>query len=161
MFLNPRRVIAGGLLAGVIILILNVVAQFVLTDRVQHEMSAWIPGSADRMNMGADAIAAGILMKFLIGIILIWLYAAIRPRFGPGPRTASYVAITVWILGAIFFSDFPLMGMISIASYALLEIMQLVSLLVATLFGARIYSERGAPNTTDCMSSKSSGQISV
>jgi hypothetical protein len=149
MSINIRKVITGGLLAGVTIIIFNILGQFVLMDRIQHEMNTWIPGSVDRMNMGTGAIAVGIIMKFVIGIILIWFYAAIRPRFGSGPRTASYVAITVWILGAIFFSDFPLMGMISVASYALLEIMQLVTFLIATLVGASIYSEQGAPNTTD------------
>jgi hypothetical protein len=142
MSLNLRKVTIGGLLAGFVIIILNIVAQLVLMDRVLREMNTWIPGSADHMSMGAGAIAAGIIMKFVIGIILIWLYAAIRPRFGPGPRTASYVALIVWILGAIFFSDFPLMGMMSGASYALLEIMQLVTLLIATLVGAWIYTEQ-------------------
>lgn len=149
MSLNPRRVIVGGLLAGVVILIFNILAQFVLMDRVQQEMNTWIPGSANRISMGAGVIAAGIVMKLVIGIILVWLYAAIRPRFGPGPRTASYVATVVWILGAIFFSDFPLMGMMSVASYALLEIMQLVTLLIATFVGARIYSEQSTPNPTE------------
>ena len=141
MSMNLRKVTTGGLLAGFVIIILNILAQLVLMDRVLREMNTWIPGSADRMSMGAGAIAAGIIMKFVIGIILIWFYAAIRPRFGPGPQTASYVALTVWILGAIFFSDFPLMGMMSGASYALLEIMQLVTLLIATLVGAWTYTE--------------------
>jgi len=144
MSINPRRVITGGLLAGVVIIIFNILAQFVIMDRVQQEMNAWTPGSADRMDMGAGAITAGIMMKLVIGIILTWFYAAIRPHFGPGPRTASYVAITVWMLGVIFFSDFPLLGMISATSYALLEIMQLVTFLIATFVGARIYSEQAA-----------------
>jgi uncharacterized membrane protein len=141
MPLNTRKVITGGLVAGIVIIILNVLAQFVLGERVQQEMDAWMPGSADGMTMSVAAIAAGIIMKFIIGIILVWLYAAIRPRFGPGPRTASYVAVCVWILGAIFFSDFPLMGMISVLSYVILEVMQFLSFLVATLVGARIYTE--------------------
>jgi hypothetical protein len=141
MSLSHRKVITGGLLAGVIIIIFNILGQFLLMDRIQHEMNTWIQGSADRISMGTGAIAAGIIMKLLIGIILIWFYAAMRPRFGPGPRTASYVAITVWILGAIYFSDFPLIGMMSVSSYALLEIMQFVTFLVAALVGARIYSE--------------------
>lgn len=141
MSLNFRKVITGGLLAGFVIIILNILAQFVIMDRVQREMNTWLPGSADRMSMGVGTIAAGIIMKFVIGMILIWFYAAIRPRFGPGPRTASYVAIAVWILGAIFFSDFPLMGMMSGATYALLEIMQLVILLIATLVAAWTYTE--------------------
>jgi hypothetical protein len=141
MSLSHRKVITGGLLAGVIIIIFNILGQFLLMDRIQHEMNTWIQGSADRISMGTGAIAAGIIMKLLIGIILIWFYAAMRPRFGPGPRTASYVAITVWILGAIYLSDFPLIGMMSVSSYALLEIMQFVTFLVAALVGARIYSE--------------------
>ena len=141
MSFNIRKVIIGGLLAGVVILIFNTLAQFMLMDRVQRDMNTWIQGSADRISTGAGSIAAGIIMKFAIGIILIWLYAAIRPCFGPGPRTASYVAIVVWILGAIFFSDFPLMGMMSVSSYILLEIIQLASLLIGTLAGARFYSE--------------------
>lgn len=100
-----------------------------------------MPGSTDRMNLSGAAIATGIVMKFIIGIILVWFYAAVRPRFGAGPRTAAYVAICVWILGAIFFSDFPLMGMISVLSYVILEVMQFLSFLVATLVGARIYTE--------------------
>jgi hypothetical protein len=141
MAVNIRRVVTGGLLAGVVIIIINVLAQFALMDRAQREMNAWIPGSADRMSMGGGAIAAGIIMKFGIGIMLVWLYAAIRPRFGPGARTASYVAVFVWILGGIFFSDFLMMGMMSSVTYVMLEFFQLLSLLIATWLGARIYSE--------------------
>lgn len=141
MPLNIRKVIIGGLVAGIVIIILNILVQFILGDRVQHEMNAWMPGSADRMNMSGAAIAVGIAMKFIIGIILVWIYAAVCPRFGSGARTAAYVAVCVWILGAIFFSDFPLMGMISVLSYVIIEAMQFFSLLVATLVGARVYTE--------------------
>lgn len=131
----------GGVVAGIVIILLNILAQFVLGEGVQQEMNAWLPGSADRMTMSIAATVAGIVMKFIIGIILVWFYAAVRPRFGAGPRTAFYVAVCVWILGAIFFSDFLLLGMISIFSYVILEVMQFLSFLVATLVGAWIYTE--------------------
>jgi hypothetical protein len=149
MSINPRRVITGGLVAGVVIILFNILAQFVLADRVKQEMNNWIPASADRMSMGVGVIAAGLMMKFVVGIILIWVYAAIRPRFGPGPQTAAYVAIAVWILGAVFFSDLPLMGMMSITTYILLETLQLVTFLIASLVGAKMYSEHSVPNTTN------------
>lgn len=139
--LNTRRVIIGGLVAGIVIILLNILAQFVLVDSVQQEMSAGLPGSADTMTMSVAATAAGIVMKFIIGVILVWLYAAVRPRFGAGPRTAFYVAVCVWILGAIFFSDFLLLGMMSAFSYVILEVMQFLSFLAATLVGAWIYTE--------------------
>ncbi len=144
MSISPRKVITGALVAGVVIIIFNILAQIVLGDRVTQEMNRWIPGAADRISTGFGVIAAGILMKFVVGLVLIWVYAAIRPRFGPGPRTAAYAAIAVWTLGAIFFSDFPLMGMMSVTSYLVLETFQLVTFLIASLVGARIYSEHSA-----------------
>ncbi len=142
MRINIRKVVLGGMVAGMIIVILNVVAQFVLGDRVQREMNAWMPGSADRMSVGGLAIATGIIMKFIIGILLVWIYSAIRSRFGSGPRTAITAAISVWILGAIFFSDFPFMGMMSVTSYAILEVLQLFTFIIAALAGARLYKEQ-------------------
>jgi hypothetical protein len=139
--LNTQKVIVGGLVAGIVIILLNILAQFVLGDSIQQEMNAGMPSSADSMTMSITATVAGIVMKFIIGIILVWLYAAVRPRFGAGPRTAFYVAVCVWILGAIFFSDFLLLGMMSLLSYVILEVMQFLSFLVATLVGAWIYSE--------------------
>ncbi len=66
MPLNTRKVMIGGVVAGTIIIILNILAQVVLGERVQHEMNAWLPGSADRMNLSVAALAAGIIMKFII-----------------------------------------------------------------------------------------------
>jgi hypothetical protein len=28
-----------------------------------------------------------IVMDFVVGILTVWLYAAIRPRYGPGPSS--------------------------------------------------------------------------
>ena len=139
--INVARIVSSGLLAGAVIIALNVVAQAVLSERVQHEMNAWMPGAADRMQTGGAAVPAGIAMKLVIGIVLVWLYAAARPRLGPGPKTASLIALAVWLLAAIFFSDFPLTGMISWATYVQLEALQLVAFLAAAWVGARLYRE--------------------
>jgi hypothetical protein len=87
--INVARTLTSGLLAGVVIIALNVAAQFMLGERVQREMNAWMPGAADRMQASGAAVAAGLVMKLAIGAILVWLYAAARPRLGPGPKTAS------------------------------------------------------------------------
>jgi len=93
------------------------------------------------MQTSGAAVAAGLVMKLAIGTILVWLYAAARPRLGPGAKTASLIALTVWLLGAIFFSDFPLTGMMSWATYAALEIVQLLAFLAASWLGAWLYRE--------------------
>ena len=46
--------------------------------------------------VGGSAIGGFVIITFLVGIITVWLYAAIRPRFGPGPGTAVIAALVVW-----------------------------------------------------------------
>ena len=57
--------------------------------------------------LGIDMEAAespGMMVMFLAwgffyGVIAVWVYAAIRPRFGPGPRTALRAGLVVWLVG--------------------------------------------------------------
>ena len=58
-------------------------------------------------------IAASIVIDFLIGIFIIWLYAAIRPRYGAGPETAIITGLAVWFIclligwGSTAFTVYP------------------------------------------------------
>ncbi len=142
MTINFKRVLIGGLAAGVVLIIINLLAQVCLGNRIQQDMNAWVPGLAERIHMTTFAITAGIILKLAIGVLLVWFYAAIRPQFGPGPRTASYSALFVWILGAIFFSDYLMIGMMSAGTYIIIEVIQLLGFLIAVWIGARIYSEK-------------------
>lgn len=119
----------------------NVPAQLLLSERLRDETNAWLPGAADRMQAEGAATVIGLAMKLALGIGLVWLYATARPRLGPGPRTAIHMAVTMWLLGAIFFSDFALTEMISWTTYAMLEAMQLVAFLAAALAGAWVYRD--------------------
>jgi hypothetical protein len=125
-----------------VIVVINVVAQAVLGERVQQEANAWMPGAAARMQPDdAGMLVIGIVMKIAIGVVLVWLYAAARPRLGVGQAAAVPVAIAAWVLGAIFFSDFPLTGMMSWATYLGLEAFQLAAFVAAALAGAWAYRE--------------------
>ena len=41
-----------------------------------------------------------VINGFLQGIATVWIYAAIRPRFGPGPKTAAIAAFVLWALAS-------------------------------------------------------------
>ena len=43
-------------------------------------------------------IAVFTIVGFALGIVTVWLYAAIRPRFGPGIRTAIVTGVVIWLL---------------------------------------------------------------
>ena len=48
--------------------------------------------------LGAAQIALFNAMGFLVGIAIVWMHAAIRPRYGAGPRTALCAAAATWFL---------------------------------------------------------------
>lgn len=52
--------------------------------------------SLNRPAVGGGAIAIFVVGIFILGIVMIWLYAAIRPRMGPGLSTAICAGLLVW-----------------------------------------------------------------
>src|SRR6476661_1761524 len=113
MALNTGKVVAGGLAAGVVLNLIDyVVYTMVLVSRVTAEANTFHPGMADSM-MSGNAITVYIITDFIYGLLLVWTYAAIRPRFGPGPRTAMLAGLLFWVLASIFYSGFMHMGMMS------------------------------------------------
>jgi hypothetical protein len=83
-------------------------------------------------------------MDLVLGILLIWTYAAIRPRFGPGMKTASYAAVLFWLLSGIFLSGYMHMGMMSSGLWWTFAFIGLVNFWVSAWVGARLYSEDAA-----------------
>ena len=83
-----------------------------------------------------------VFLDFVFGVFLVWLYAAIRPRFGAGPGTAIKTGIAVWfaagLMNALFMWPMELMPHnITIIT----TVVTLVSAPLATVIGAKFYTE--------------------
>jgi hypothetical protein len=67
---------------------------------------AWADALAalNRTLTGAENAGLFIILNFALGIFPVWIYAAIRPRFGPGPMTAICAGLVVWFLAAFMAS---------------------------------------------------------
>jgi hypothetical protein len=99
MAINTKKVVLGGLAAGFVMNVIDFVFNmYVVGARMKAETDAFKPGLADQMNT-TSVMVSYIIMDFALGILLVWTYAAIRPRFGPGAKTAVYAAILFWLLG--------------------------------------------------------------
>jgi hypothetical protein len=136
--INTGRVIAGGLVAGLIINISETILNAFAFAREMEEALA----ARNLPPIGGGAIAYFVLWGFATGILLVWLYAAIRPRYGPGPKTAVCAALFVWFLA--YFSGNTAMYAMGIMPFGLSVIgwiWGLVELVAASLGGARIYQE--------------------
>ena len=141
MAMNTKKVLIGGFAAGVVMIVIDyVINGFILGARMKAESDAFKPGMADQM-MGSSMIVSSIVMDLVLGIALVWTYAAIRPRFGPGMKTATYVAFLFWILAGIFLSGYMHMGMMSMGLWWAFAFTGLINFLIAAWVGARVYSE--------------------
>jgi len=144
MAINTQKVLLGGFVAGVVMNAIDfVVNGYLLAARMKAETDAFKPGLSDQM-MSGKAVAGYIVMDFVLGILLVWTYAAIRPRFGPGIRTASYAALLFWVLTMIFLSGYMHMGMMSAGLWWTFAVIGLVNYLLSAWAGAKFYTEDSA-----------------
>ena len=143
MAINTGKVIVGGLAAGVIMNVAGFVVQGkMLGPRMMAEMAAVAPSLAN-MTPGTGEIIGRVLTQFVVGIMLVWMYAAMRPRFGPGPKTALISAFIVWLFGFLFYLDWLYTGMMTPATYAIVSAAMIVTLAIASWVGCMLYKEAG------------------
>jgi hypothetical protein len=98
MNINFPRVILGGLVAG---LILNI-GEFILNDMI---LGAQMKAFLSRLNLpdpGSSFLAVAVIFTFVIGVVIVWVYAAMRPRLGPGPKTAICAGVIAWIFVCVY-----------------------------------------------------------
>jgi hypothetical protein len=86
----------------------------------------------------------GVVLGFVVGILAIWLYAAIRPRYGAGPGTAVLAGVAAGLLYGVF----PDIGwgltlrLIPARVWVGDAVFTLVAMVIATLLGAWVYKEQ-------------------
>ena len=139
--LNSNRVILGGLLAGVII---NV-SEFLINGLVLRQDWADVMTKLGKSpDLSATMLVTFNLVGFITGILMVWLYAAIRSRYGAGPKTALLAALMVWVIGYAFPTIGEAgMGLLPTQLLATASGLGLVEVILAALAGASVYKEAG------------------
>ncbi len=141
--INTQKLLVGGLAAGLVLNVIDFLSNAViLADRMRADANAFKAGMGDEMAaMGGGQIAVYVFFDFIIGILLVWTYAAIRPRFGPGARTAAYVGLLFFVFGLILTYGYKEMGVMSPGLWWTYTGIWFVNLQLASLVGGRVYSE--------------------
>jgi hypothetical protein len=136
--INVARVIGAGLVAGVVYNLGEAVLNMALIAADNTAMAK----RCDLPPIGGDLIAKSGVLMFALGIVTVFVYAAIRPRFGAGARTALIAGGIVW--GLAFLSLglwFNWLGLMPIRPTAVAVTWELVETLLAALAGAWLYKE--------------------
>jgi hypothetical protein len=136
--INSGRVILGGLLAGLVVNIGESILNLVV---IGADMEATLK-ARNLPPVEGGAIGAFVVLAFALGIVTVWLYAAIRPRFGSGPLTAVVAGVTVWLIAYLYPSTADLiMGMYPGGLVATALVWGLVEIVLAAVAGAWLYQE--------------------
>lgn len=95
--MNVGRVILGGIVAGIALNLIDFwVDGVLLAGRWNNELAA-----LGRPPFSSSQMAIYVGLGMVVGLVTIWIYAAIRPRFGAGVKTAIYAGVAVWILSTL------------------------------------------------------------
>lgn len=141
--LNFRRWLLAGLVAGVIADVLGY-----LIDGLWLR-PAWQAGM-DHLGLSSftpSAFAWTNVLGVVSGLLAMWIYVAIRPRFGPGLNTAFKAAVVVWVIGSLIpnltFMVFGGLFSHQLAAYVTLG--AFIQTVVGVVAGAAVYKEAPAP----------------
>jgi len=146
--INMSRVVAGGIAAGVILFVLDgLVNGVLLADQWRQAMTAMGKAPA----FGASQLTGFGLLDIGLGLAIVWLYAAMRPRFGAGPRTALRAGAAVWVVGFLLTNVGFIVADVLPASLLGAGILAgIIQVTAAALGGAALYKEEPtmAPRTS-------------
>ena len=137
--INIGRMILGGIVAGIVGDILGYLVDGVMLA------PRWAAGmrALGRAEFSVSQNVAFNAIGLVYGILMVWLYAAIRPRYGAGPKTAVWAGLAVWIAGfllpnAVFMGA---AGLFPASLTVMTTAAGIVELVVAALAGAALYKE--------------------
>src|SRR5688572_10818413 len=137
--MNYGRVILGGLVAG---LIMNA-GEFLLNAVILHKtMIEWAGLHNFPPEPAPLFLPVAVGLTFVLGIVMVWLYALIRPRMGPGPKTAIVAALVLWF--AVYVYVGIIYGILLVQPMNAIAIAAgfgLVEYIVAAIAGAWLYKE--------------------
>ena len=135
--ISMKHVVMGGLVTGLVINVGETVLNgYLIMPHYAERMTAY--GVAE----SPHSVAIFAVYGFLLGIVAVWLYAAMRPCFGPGPKTAVLAGLAVWFLYSGSFADFHLAIPLFSSTVPLATLAWgLVEVPLATMLGAAIYRE--------------------
>jgi hypothetical protein len=138
--INYGKVVLGGVVGGVVANI----GDFVVNNMI---MADDMVRMAQRLNLNQALMASPVvgltwvIVDFVYVTLIVWTYAAIRPRFGPGPATAVRAGIVLWAAVCAVLFGFQSMGVFSQDSFLKSAALSLVTTVLASLAGAWTYKE--------------------
>jgi hypothetical protein len=137
--INIGRLLLAGIVAGIVSDALGYLVDGVLlAQRWSDEMLA-----LGRSEFSMTQIVYFNILGLVGGLVLMWIYVAIRPRFGAGVGTALMAGAAVWVIGSLIpnLSIMWAAGLFSKHLTAFTTAGALGEILIGAVAGAALYKE--------------------
>ena len=137
--INFGRVVLGGIAAGIVIDLWEGIMRGVIFQERGAEVMASLGRSAE---VSAKQLVAFNVWGLIVGLFTVSLYAAVRPRFGAGPKTAIMAGLFVWAL-VLALGVMPVVftHLLPVNFAAVTVCAEAVMMIIAGLAGGALYKE--------------------
>lgn len=140
MAINSGKVVSGGLLAGLVMNVFDMLWNFTILAGDMKEM-------IDRMHLDPSIMTdfskavPWIVIDFVMGLVIVWTYAAMRPRLGPGVKTAILAGAVPWVAVTAVLYGFTSIGVFTMAMFVKGSALSIISVGAGSIAGAWAYKE--------------------
>jgi hypothetical protein len=140
MAINTGKVITGGLLAGLVFTVFDLI--FNSTLLASDNMALVNRLSLDpALTTDFSYAIPWIVIDFILGFVVVWNYAATRPRFGPGPKTAVLAGLVPYVAVSVVLLGFTTMGIFTMSMWVKNTVLVAITVIAGSVAGAWAYKE--------------------
>ena len=144
--INIKRLLLAGVVVFVSWIVIEVALEHILATLVFGQSTSEMWMQAVEVNeLSGLRVGINLLVGLLNCIVMIWIYASLRPMYGVGTKTALITAAfgVVWILS--IFVNITNLGLLP-PRLALIEgTFEAIEVPLAMLIGALVYEGRNEP----------------
>jgi hypothetical protein len=140
--INFGRVVLAGLVAALVFFFVEIVLEGfvflifgVCEAKLFKEYLGYLPSGTlyHILNLG---------IFFAICILIMWVYAAIRPRFASNAKAAIGTSLVFWLLVFLFLGNFVNTGILPLEAALLSLGFNLIELPIGILVGSLLYKDK-------------------
>lgn len=142
--INYGRVILGGIVAGIVA---DIIDWFVDGLWLGQRWADGLKALGHTAAFTTRQIVLFDLIGIAGGILAVWIYAAIRPRYGAGVGTAVKAGLVAWALCTLIpnVAFMYVVGLFGRRLTLYTTLGAIVEIVAGTIAGAALYKEDGAP----------------
>ena len=140
--INTNRLLIAGMAAGVVLFITDgLINGGLLADQWStYQRSIGKSGEFSTTQMTIFGV-----IDLIAGLVLAWVYAAIRPRFGAGPATGLRAGLVVWLILNISSAFLVASNALPANLVGMAAGFGLIQYLAVGMLAGYLYKEEGAP----------------